>query len=61
MKFKRFVIEVLRILIAAPIGFWAAERLHLSAALNILMFFVIYIVVALIIEGIVRVFEKKQH
>ncbi len=61
MKSRRFVIEIVRILIAAPVGFWAAERLHLSAALNILMFFGIYMVVALIIEAIVRAFEKKRN
>ncbi len=61
MKFRGIIIESLRVLIAAPIGFWAAEKLKLSAALNILMFFVIYVVVALIIEGILRVFKKSRH
>ncbi len=58
---KNFGIELLRIAIAAPIGFWAVDKVQLSTALNILMFFVIYMAVALSIEGIRRLVRRRKN
>ncbi len=52
--------EILRIFIAAGIGFWAVKRVHLSTGLNILMFFLIYLAVSFLIEGVIYLYRRKR-
>ncbi len=58
MKLSGFLKELLRIIIAAPICYIAAAKFKLSAGLNILMFFVIYLVVAFVIEALINLWSK---
>ncbi len=58
MKFSGFLKELLRIILAAPICYIAAEKFKLSAALNILMFFVIYLIIALVLEALIKLWSK---
>ncbi len=53
--------EFVRIFFALLVSIGVLQVVEFSPALNVLMFFVIYIVVSLLIEWIIKVYRRRRR
>ncbi len=52
--------ELIRIFFAFLVSLALLQVVEFSPALNILMFFVVYIIVSLIIEWVIKIYHKRK-
>jgi len=52
--------EIVRIFLAFLVSLGLIQIVKLSSALNILMFFLVYILVSLFIEFIIKLYKKRR-
>ncbi|MEA2042749.1 MAG: hypothetical protein U9N85_09390 [Bacteroidota bacterium] len=59
-KTINLIVQILRIVIAAPVGYIIGEHLQWTNFMKILLYFGVYIVVSLLLEGIKQAIFKNS-